>query len=39
MGQAGRIYLEQNFSRTAIAGKLLELMENIVKGKSSNRNQ
>jgi glycosyltransferase involved in cell wall biosynthesis len=31
MGQAGRIYLEQNFSRTAIAGKLLELMEEMTK--------
>ncbi len=31
MGLAGRSYLEQNFNRTAIAGKLLELMEEMTK--------
>jgi glycosyltransferase involved in cell wall biosynthesis len=31
MGLAGRSYLEQKFSRTAIAGKLLELMEEMTK--------
>jgi len=31
MGLAGRSYLEQNFSRTAIAGKLLELMKEMTK--------
>ncbi len=31
MGLAGRCYLEQKFSRTAIAGKLLELMEEMTK--------
>jgi glycosyltransferase involved in cell wall biosynthesis len=31
MGLAGRNYLEENFNRTAIAGKLLELMKGMVK--------
>jgi glycosyltransferase involved in cell wall biosynthesis len=31
MGLAGRNYLEEKFSRTAIAGKLLELMEEMTK--------
>jgi glycosyltransferase involved in cell wall biosynthesis len=31
MGLAGRSYLEQKFNRTAIAGKLLELMEEMTK--------
>jgi glycosyltransferase involved in cell wall biosynthesis len=39
MGLAGRRYLEQNFSRTAIAGKLLVLMEGMVTGNPSRGNQ
>ena len=31
MGLAGRRYLEESFSRTVIAGKLLKLMEELVK--------
>jgi glycosyltransferase involved in cell wall biosynthesis len=33
MGLAGRRYLEEHFSRAAIGGKLLEMLEGIVKSK------
>ena len=39
MGLAGRRYLEQKFNRTAIAGKLLMLMEGMVTGDPAKGNQ
>ena len=39
MGLAGRRYLEMKFNRTAIAGKLLMLMEEMVTGYSVKGNQ